>query len=235
MVGRRVDEREQRLPAAFAFHQLKSLAKIEPVRLKRPGPEIVRVKELLDSRRGLELPGAAEPAPHRVHAESPVAALRQDPRQAPHDPACGDLGHEIGKPAEAFDREPGQHVVFGVPARTACPLHQQRPRLAVERLEVVPIARPDIDAGHTGDIEAAFVKNHHNVRTRAGGRASMVRGRGQLVSRADVRFQIAAGVEIVDAGEARSRELRNEIVGVEFLVKVVGHRQRQRSQSNEAD
>ena len=121
-------------------HQAQRLVVKEAVGLDIFGAEIVGVVEMLDAGGGLETARAHEGAKGRIERQRIVAAAAQRQRQPALDPAGRDAGHEIGKAAERTRRKPGEHIVFGEPARAAIALGEEFALLAVERLEIAAVA-----------------------------------------------------------------------------------------------
>src|SRR5215469_18706075 len=96
----------------------------------------MRIVEMLDAGRGLEAARAHEGALRRIERERLVAAALERERQAAIDMAGRQPRHEIGEAAERARREPGQHVIFGVPARPAIALGEEGALAAVEGFEM---------------------------------------------------------------------------------------------------
>ena len=154
MIGGEIDEGEQRRLDRLLRDQLQRLVVEEAVGLDVLGAEIVRIEEVLDAGRGLEAARAHEGAIGRIERKRRVAAAAQRQRQAALDAARGDAGHEIGEAAERARRQPGEHVVFGEPARPAIALGEEFALDPVEGFEVAAIARRHLDAVGLTNVEA---------------------------------------------------------------------------------
>ncbi|MBA7639787.1 hypothetical protein ES703_47447 [subsurface metagenome] len=174
MIGREIDEGEQRRLGRLLGDQLDRLVVEETIGLDALGAEILGIQEVLDSGRGVEAARAHEGAIGRIERRGVVAAAPQRHRQAALDPARRNAGDEIGEAAERARREPGEHVVFRQPAATAAALGKELALLAVERLEVAAIAGRHLDACRLADVPARLVMDHDDVRAAAGGLAGIL-------------------------------------------------------------
>ena len=214
MIGGEIDEREQRRRRRLLRHQAERLVIEEAVGLDVPGAEIVRVIEVLDAGGQLETARAHEGAEGRIQRDRIVAAAAQRQRQAALDAARGDAGHEIGEPAERPRRQPGQHVVFGEPARPAIALGQEFALLAVERVELAAIAFRHLDAAGRANIETGFIVDHDDVRPHALGMAGIQQRHLEPFGRGRIRFHEAVMDEIRHRGDAGAGEFRQIAVVV---------------------
>src|SRR5262249_22080483 len=115
-------------------------------------------------------------------------------------------GDEELKPAKGTRREPGDHIVFRVPARPARALDQEPALLAVEREEVRAVAVRQFDAVDVAQIEAAFVVYQQDVRTLARRFARIGRAGRERTVCGGVRFVVPPGHVLGDIADAGTRE-----------------------------
>ena len=162
----------------------------------------------------LETARAHERAEGRIERNRVVAAAAQRQRQSALDAARGDAGDEIGEPAERARRQPGEHVVFGEPARAAIALGQELALLAVERLEMAAIARRHLDATGLPNIETELIMDHDDVRPPARGMAGIQQRHLQTLGGDRVRFHEAVIDEIRHRGDAGAGKFRQIAVVV---------------------
>ena len=143
-----------------------------------------------------------------------VAAAAQRQRQSALDAAGGNAGHEIGKPAERARREPGEHVVFGEPARAAIALGQELARLAVVRVEMAAVARRHLDSCGLTNVETGFIMDHDDVRPAACGMAGIQQRHLETLGRDRIGFHETVIDEIRNRGDAGAGEFRQIAVVV---------------------
>ena len=177
---------------------------------------------MLDAGGGLETARAHERAIGRIERDGAVAAAAQRQRQAALDAARGDAGHEIGKPAERARRQPGEHVVFGEPARAAIALGQELALLAVERFEMAAIARRHLDAIGLTNVETGFVMDHDDVGPPAGGMAGIQQRHLEALGGDGVGFHETVIDEIRNRGDAGAGEFRQIAVVVVAAPGLIG-------------
>src|SRR5207248_3782912 len=125
-----IDKNEHRaVIVLFGDHSRRGIEE-ETVRFELARTEIVLVVETLHAGGDLEAARAHERAQCRIERNGAVAAALQRGRQAPIDAAGRDPRDEKGKTAETAGRQSLQHVVFGVPARSAIALDEEVALLA---------------------------------------------------------------------------------------------------------
>ena len=222
MIGGEIDEHEQRRRRRLLRHQSDGLVVEEAVGLDVLGAEIVRVVEMLDAGGGLETARAHERAIGRIERDRFIAAAAQRQRQSALDAAGGDPGDEIGKPAERPRREPGQHIVFGEPARAAIALGQEFARRAVERGEMAAIARRHLDAIDAANVETGLIMDHDDVRPPPGGMAGIQERHVETPGGDGVGFHEAVIDEIrhgVDAGAGKFRQIAVVVIAAPGFVR----------------
>ena len=96
------------------------------------------------------------------------------------------------------------------------------------------VAGRHLHARDRARIEARLVEHHHDVR-RLVHRAGRVGGAdGEPLAHAGVGLHHAARDQVADRGHAGAGELRHVVLGVEFLPRIVRHRERQRDEAAEA-
>ena len=154
MIGGGIDEQEKRPFAALARDDLRSLVEVKAVGFETAGAQILHVKIALDPGRGLEIARAEKSAVERIQAERLIAASAERMRQPARYPPARNARYRRGKTAVGACRQPGEYVVFSEPARTAGAFDHELPRGTVERLEVLVIARRDLDTGRGSNVEA---------------------------------------------------------------------------------
>ncbi len=169
---------------------------------------------MLDAGGGLETARAHEGAIGRIERERVVAAAAQRQRQAALDPARRDAGDEIGEPAERTRRQPGEHIVFGEPARAAIALGEEFTRLAVGRIEVAAVAPGHLDAFGLTNVETGFVVDHDDVGPPPGGMAGIHQRHVEMIVGYRIGFQKAVLDEIRYRGDAGAGKFRQIAVVV---------------------
>src|SRR6478672_11257659 len=164
MIGDRVNIQEQRSIAALAIDQIDRPVKIEAVGFEVMRAEITHIQIVLNSRRRLKGARPEKRPVKRIKTESPVTALVQQTRQPAIDVIGRDPRHGGGKASEGSDRKAGEHIVFGEPAWSADPLHDQLAFLPVERLKMTMIPVRHLDPGRRSDVEARFIVQQDDMR-----------------------------------------------------------------------
>ena len=157
---------------------------------------------------------AHEGAIGRIERQRVVAAAAQRKRQAALDAPRGDAGHEIGEAAERARGQPGEHVIFGEPARPAIALGQEFALRPVIGLEVTAIARRHFDAFGLANVETQFIMDHDDVRPAAGGMAGILQRHLEAFHGDGLGFHETVIDEVGYRGDAGAREFRQIAVVV---------------------
>ena len=214
MIGGKIDESEQRSLGRFLRHQPQRRIVEEAVGLDILGVEIARIVELLDAGAGLEAARTHECAIGGIERDRAVAAAAQRQRQTALDPTGGEASHEIGKPAERARRKPGEHIVFGEPARAAIALGQKAAFLAVIRLEMAAIARRHLDTLGLANVETRFIMDHDDVGPPPGGMTGIHRRHIEMLGDRGGGFHEPVIDEIGDRGDTGAGKFRQIAVVV---------------------
>ena len=154
MIGHQIGEDEHRPLRVIALQQVGGESVIEFVWFDLAGLEIPGVVEVIDAERLLETARAEKRTEPGIDAVSAVTAVMKRVRQAARDASGGDPRHELGEMTVGTHRQSAEHIIFGVPGRSAGAFDQEGALLAVERTEMALIAGRDLDARHRADIEA---------------------------------------------------------------------------------
>ena len=164
MVCGEVDEEKHRSLIALAFDHAQRGVVVEPVGLDAFGAERALIEKSLHTGRGLKVSGAHEGAECRVDRKGPITASAQRRGESALHPAGGNLRHIIGEAPERAGREAREHVVLGVPARTARAFADEVAALAIEGTEMITVSLGDLHSGQDSDVEARFVVYQNDVR-----------------------------------------------------------------------
>ena len=170
----------------------------------------------------------------RIERERTIAAALERVRQAARHTAGGNARDEELKVAVGARRQSRQHVVLGIPARAAGAFHQELALLAVVRHEVATVVGRHLHPIDHTDIEAQFIVQQDDVRTRARGRAGVIGGEAQPVGDHRIRFQESfrhIGRHRIDAG---AREAGKVITVAEGLARMHRNGEREPGERNEA-
>src|SRR5713226_6472940 len=218
VVGGKIDEDENRTVAALLGDHAGGVVVIKNVGVGRAGAQLLGVEEMLDPGGGLETAGADEGARPGIEGVGLVAAPSQCMGQAALDAADGEPGGGLGKTSIGAHRQPGEHVVFGEPARPAGALDHERAQPAVGRAEAVAIAGRNLDVRKHGGVEARLVEHHDDVRQLAAGLAGVAAREAQAVGNGAVGLQDSLRHQIDRRNHPRAREFRDVLVQGELVL-----------------